>query len=256
MHHLEDGVSMAKIHVGDASASGSVARHTFIAWHNHIAVKVGLRFLLLFPQRLLLLHGELGRHFFFQRRQLLRKVFENILDITVQHLLVGFRNVVAILLADGNQILIENGNGHLGLGLLLDKTDYARAFTGGLKIIGVKIVVITYTLTGIAANEKNIADMLFLSCQRHFIESLQFLLGEINLDSLVAVFNLLLDNECCRTLVIVYAVNECRVDKSLQICQMLVDNLCHVTVLLQIVDVARHKRTVNIRPPELVLSER
>ena len=71
---------------------------------------------------------------------------------------------------------------------MLDKTDYARSLSGSLKVVGIEVVVITYTLTGIAANEKNIADMLFLSCQRHFIESLQFLLGEIDLNSLVAVF--------------------------------------------------------------------
>ena len=120
------------------------------------------------------------------------------------------------------------------------------------KVVGVEIVVIAHSLTGVAADEKNITDMLLLSGQWHFVEGLQFLLCEINLDSLVAVFNLLLDNECYRTLVIVYAVNECRVDKSLQICQMFVDNFCHVTVLLQIVDVARHKRTVYVCPSELV----
>ena len=59
-------------------------------------------------------------------------------------------------------------------------------------------------------------------------------------------------HECCRSLIIVYAVNEGGIDKSLQVCQMLVDHLCHVTVLLQVVDVTRHKRTVNVRPSELV----
>ncbi len=66
VHHLEDGVLVAEVHVGDAGASGGVACHTLIARHNHVAVEVGLRFLLLFSQRLLLLHGELGRHFLFQ----------------------------------------------------------------------------------------------------------------------------------------------------------------------------------------------
>ena len=66
VHHLEDGVPVAEVHIRDAGASGGVARHTFIARHNHIAVEVGLRLLLLFSQRLLLLHGELGRNFLFQ----------------------------------------------------------------------------------------------------------------------------------------------------------------------------------------------
>ncbi len=48
MHHLEDGVPVAEIHIGDAGASGGVACHTLIARHNHVAVEVGLRFLLLF----------------------------------------------------------------------------------------------------------------------------------------------------------------------------------------------------------------
>ena len=147
VHHLEDGVPVAEVHIRDAGASGGVACHTLIARHNHVAVEVGLRFLLLFSQRLLLLHCELGRYLLFQRRQLLRQVFENILYVSVQHLLVGFRNVVAILLADGNQILIENGNGHLGLGLLLDKTDYARSLSGGLEIVGIEVIVIAYSLT-------------------------------------------------------------------------------------------------------------
>ena len=95
--------------------------------------------------------------------------------------------------------------------------------------------------------------MLFLPGQRHFVEGLQFLLGEINLDSLVAVFNLLPDNECRCPLIVVYAVNEGGVDKSFQVCQMLVDHLCHVTMFLQVVDVARHKRTVNVCPLERVL---
>ena len=135
---------------------------------------------------------------------------------------------------------------------MLDKTDYARSLARGLEVVGIEVIVITNALTGITVNEKNIADMFFLPGQRHFIEGLQFLLGEINLDSLVAVFNLLLDNKSRRTLVVVYAVNEGGVNKSLQICQMLVNHLCHVAVLLQIVDVARHKRTVNIRPTESV----
>ena len=66
VHHLENGVLVAQIHIRDAGASGCVTCHAVIAWHNHITVKVGLRFFLLFSQRLLLLHGELGRHFFFQ----------------------------------------------------------------------------------------------------------------------------------------------------------------------------------------------
>ena len=47
-HHLEDGVPVTEIHVGDAGASGSVACHTFIARYNHVAVEVGLRFFFLF----------------------------------------------------------------------------------------------------------------------------------------------------------------------------------------------------------------
>ena len=66
VHHLEDGVLVAQIHIGDAGASGGVACHAVIAWHDHIAVKVGLRFFLLFSQRLFLLHGEFGRYLFFQ----------------------------------------------------------------------------------------------------------------------------------------------------------------------------------------------
>ncbi len=107
-------------------------------------------------------------------------------------------------------------------------------------------------MTGVAADEKNIADVLFIPGQWHFIDGLQFLLGEINLDNLVAVFNLLLDNGRGCSLIIRYAVNEGDIDKSFLICQMLVDHLCHAVMPLQIVDVARHKRTVYVRPPELV----
>ena len=66
VHHLENGVSVAQIHICNAGASGGVARHTLIAWHDYVAVEVGLRFLLLFSQRLLLLHGEFCRNFLFQ----------------------------------------------------------------------------------------------------------------------------------------------------------------------------------------------
>lgn len=70
------------------------------------------------------------------------------------------------------------------------------------------------------------------------------------------VFNLFLHDENCRTLVVVYAVNESGIDKSVDksflVCQMLVDYLCHVAVLLQIIDVTRHKRSVNICAHEFV----
>lgn len=66
MHHLKNGVLMAEIHIRDVGASGGVACHTLVARHNYIAVEVGLWLFLLFSQRLLLLHGELGRHFLFQ----------------------------------------------------------------------------------------------------------------------------------------------------------------------------------------------
>lgn len=73
-------------------------------------------------------------------------------------MLVGFRYVVSVFLADSEKVLVENGDCHLGLGLLLDKTDYACYLAGGLKVVGIEVVVITHLLTGIAANEKNISD--------------------------------------------------------------------------------------------------
>lgn len=88
---------------------------------------------------------------------------------------------------------------------MLDKLDYAYAFAGGLEVIGVEVVVITDALTSITTDEKNIADMVVLSGQRHFIESLQFLFREVNFDSLIAIFNLFLYDERSRSLVIVYA---------------------------------------------------
>ncbi len=47
VHHLEDGVLVAQIHICDAGASGGVARHTFVARHDDIAVEVGFRLFLL-----------------------------------------------------------------------------------------------------------------------------------------------------------------------------------------------------------------
>lgn len=41
---------------------------------------------------------------------------------------------------------------------------------------------------------KNLTDVVVLPGQRHFIQCLQLVLGEIYLECLVAVFNLLLDN--------------------------------------------------------------
>lgn len=48
VHHLENGVFVAQIHIRDAGAPGSVTCHAVIAWHDHIAVKVGLRLFLSF----------------------------------------------------------------------------------------------------------------------------------------------------------------------------------------------------------------
>ena len=66
VHHLEDGVFVAQVHVGDAGASGGVARHTFVAWYDDIAVEVGFRHNLVAAHRILLFHRELCRHFFFK----------------------------------------------------------------------------------------------------------------------------------------------------------------------------------------------
>lgn len=65
VHHLEDGVSMAEIHIGDAGASGGVACLAVIAEHDHIAVEVGLWLHLFLSKCFFLLHRELGWHFFF-----------------------------------------------------------------------------------------------------------------------------------------------------------------------------------------------
>lgn len=46
VHHLEDGVLVAEIHICNASTSGCMAGHAVIAWHDYIAVKVDLRLLL------------------------------------------------------------------------------------------------------------------------------------------------------------------------------------------------------------------
>lgn len=40
VHHLKNGVLVAEVHIRDAGASGSVARHTFIAWHDDIASNI------------------------------------------------------------------------------------------------------------------------------------------------------------------------------------------------------------------------
>ena len=51
VHHLEDGVFMIEVHICDAGASGGMACHAVIAWHDHIAVKVGFRLFLLLSQQ-------------------------------------------------------------------------------------------------------------------------------------------------------------------------------------------------------------
>ena len=124
-----------------------MARHTFVARHDDIAVEVGFRLNIVAAHRILLLHREFGRNFLFQGRHFLRQLFQDVLDVAVQHLFIGFRNVVTIFLADGNQVLVENGDCHLGLGLLLNKSDDACALAGCLEVVGVEIIVIAYSLT-------------------------------------------------------------------------------------------------------------
>ncbi len=70
VHHLDDVVFVAQIHVGDSGASGGVARHTFEARHDDVAVQGGFRFFAFFFQRVLLLHRQIGRAFFFYPGQL------------------------------------------------------------------------------------------------------------------------------------------------------------------------------------------
>ena len=38
VHHLEDGVLVAEIHICNASTSGYMAGHAVIAWHDYIDV--------------------------------------------------------------------------------------------------------------------------------------------------------------------------------------------------------------------------
>lgn len=42
VHHLEDGVLVAEIHISNAGAPGSETCHAVIAWHDHIAVNPSL----------------------------------------------------------------------------------------------------------------------------------------------------------------------------------------------------------------------
>lgn len=172
VHHLDYVVFVAEIHVGDSGASGGVARHAFEARQEYVAVQVGLRLFAIFFQRVLLLHRQICRHFLFQCRYTFGQIFKYVLDITVQHLLVGFRYVVVVFLTDCNEVLVHHGNSHFCLGFLLNKPDNACTLSSGLKMVFVEIVIVTDTLTGIATNEKNIAHMLFLPGQRHFIECL------------------------------------------------------------------------------------
>lgn len=62
----------------------------------------------------------------------------------VQHLLVGFWDVVAIFLTDGNKVLVHHRDCHLRLGLLLNKPDNACALSCGLKIITLRLSFILY----------------------------------------------------------------------------------------------------------------
>lgn len=66
VHYLEDGVLVAEVYVRDAGTSGGVACHTFVAWHDGIAVKVGLRLNLVAAHSILWFHRQYGRYFFFQ----------------------------------------------------------------------------------------------------------------------------------------------------------------------------------------------
>ena len=63
VHHLDDVVFVAQVHVGDSGASGGVARHTFEARQEYVAVQVDFRLLAFFFQRVLLLHRQIGRYF-------------------------------------------------------------------------------------------------------------------------------------------------------------------------------------------------
>ncbi len=65
VHHLDDVVFVAEIHIGDSGASGGVARHAFEAWQEYVAVQVSLRLFAFFLVRVHLLHRQSGRHFSF-----------------------------------------------------------------------------------------------------------------------------------------------------------------------------------------------
>ena len=62
VHHLDDGVFVGEIHVGDSATAGGVSGHAIISWHNNLALVVALdnEFTVVF--QLLLLHGEFGGH--------------------------------------------------------------------------------------------------------------------------------------------------------------------------------------------------
>lgn len=101
VHHLEHRVFVGEVHIGDSCSSGGIRSYTSITRNNNVAVEVGLSFLAFFFQCLLLLHSQSGRHFLSKGRHNFRQIFENVLDVAVQHLLVDFRHIVAVFLADG-----------------------------------------------------------------------------------------------------------------------------------------------------------
>ena len=69
---------------------------------------------------------------------------KNILDVMVQHLLVGFWDIVAIFITDGNKALVHHRDCHLCPGPLLNKPDNACAFSCGLKIITLRLPFILH----------------------------------------------------------------------------------------------------------------
>ncbi len=78
------------------------------------------------------------------------------------------------------------------------------------------------------------------------------MLGQIDFNSLISVLNLVLNNKRCCSLVTMYTINESSVNKSFKICQMFVDNLRHIAMITQIIDVSSNESPIYVCPTELM----
>ena len=169
VHHLNDGVFVGEVHIGDSTASSCVGGDTGITGHHYLTFVVTLNNEFAIFYQFFLLHRELGRNHLSECRNSLRQLSQNILYVTVEYHINHRRKIVGVFLTDSPEVGIHYRNLYLVARFLLDESYDGRSLCGCCETIFVDVIVIAHSLAGVATHKKYVAHLILLAGQWHLV---------------------------------------------------------------------------------------